>query len=54
MAMILLCRKCRSVLEKLGEGWFCSECDDFKLKGEKYDGRRGDEGKSGDADAGSG
>lgn len=35
MAITLLCRTCHSVLEKVDdEGWFCNECDQFKLKGE--------------------
>jgi len=35
MAMVLLCKTCRSVLIKIDlEGWFCEECDALKLKGD--------------------
>lgn len=45
MAITLLCKRCRSVLKKIdNDGWFCDECDAFKLRGDGENGteRRGE------------
>lgn len=49
MAIVLLCKRCRSILKRLDqhEGWFCDECDQVKMGGEQFN----QKGKEGDDEA---